>query len=144
MHGSTKKIVEYFAKALTDRGIDARTYNLTVTDIGKLAMELVDATTVVIATPTVLGAAHPKAVYAAYLTGILRPKAKYLSLIGSFGWGGKTAQQIKELTGSLSAELVEPTLIKGYPKKPDLASLDKLADSIALKHSSIGFELLNG
>ena len=54
MHGSTKKMVDYFAEALIERGITVKQFNLSEPDIGKLAMALVDAATVVIGSPTVL------------------------------------------------------------------------------------------
>jgi flavorubredoxin len=134
MHGSTKKMVEYLVDALMQRGIGVKPFDLTRTDIGELAMALVDTATVVIATPTVLSGAHPSAAYAAFLTNALRPKAKFVSLIGSFGWGGKTLEQTKALLGNLKAEILKPVLVKGYPKAEDLEKLDALADEIILKH----------
>jgi len=59
MHGSTRKMAEYFVGALAQRGVTVKQFDLAVTDIGKLAMALVDATTVVIGTPTVLAGPHP-------------------------------------------------------------------------------------
>ncbi|MCK4445665.1 MAG: FprA family A-type flavoprotein, partial [Candidatus Marinimicrobia bacterium] len=67
MHGSTEKMVEYFMDSLMEKGITVKPFNLTVTDIGELAIALVDAATVVIASPTVLVGPHPSAVYAAFL-----------------------------------------------------------------------------
>ena len=134
MHGSTKRMVDHLVEALMERGIEVKPFNLTVADVGELAMALVDAATVVIATPTVLAGAHPSAVYAAFLTNALRPKVKFVSLIGSYGWGGKTVEQIKGLLGNLKAEILEPVLVKGDPKAEDLAKLDALADEILKKH----------
>jgi len=54
MHGSTKVMVDYFVSALVDRGVAVKQFNLTKTDIGKLAMALVDAATIVVGSPTVL------------------------------------------------------------------------------------------
>src|SRR4030065_573857 len=59
MHDSTRKMVEHFVDALIERGITVKQFNLTEADIGKLAMSLVDAATIVIGSPTVLIAAHP-------------------------------------------------------------------------------------
>jgi len=76
MHQSTKKMVEYLVSKLTERGITVYQFDLTVTDIGKLAISLVDAATMVIGTPTVHVGPHPKVFCAAYLANILRPKLK--------------------------------------------------------------------
>jgi flavorubredoxin len=62
MYGATGKMVKYLTEALRDRNIAVKEFELAVTDIGKLAMALVDAATVVVGTPTVLAGAHPLAV----------------------------------------------------------------------------------
>ncbi|RLF31807.1 MAG: FprA family A-type flavoprotein, partial [Thermoplasmata archaeon] len=67
MHGSTAAMVDYLINALMKKGVGVKPFNLTVSDIGELAMALVDAATIVIASPTVLAGAHPSAIYAAYL-----------------------------------------------------------------------------
>ena len=134
MHGSTKKMVEYFVAALVERGVTVKQFNLTKTDIGKLAMALVDAATIVIGSPTVLVGPHPNVVYAVYLTNILRPKLKFASIIGSYGWGGKMMEQITRMLSNLNVELLEPVIIKGFPKEQDFRALDRLADEILNKH----------
>ena len=138
MHGSVKKMVEHFVEALAKRGIDVFPFNLTVTDIGELAMSLVDAATLVVATPTVLAGMHPLALYAAYLANALRPKTRFVSLIGSYGWGGKMMEQVKSMMSNLEAELIEPVIAKGYPKERDFEALERLAEKIADKHREIG------
>jgi flavorubredoxin len=138
MHGSTRAMVDYFIGALMKRGITVKPFNLTHTDIGELAMNLVDAATIVIATPTVLAGPHPAAVYAAYLANALRPKVKYLSVIGSYGWGGKTLEMLKGMVPNLKVELLEPVMIKGHPKEADFILLDNLADEIERKHKGLG------
>src|SRR4030042_5287139 len=74
MHGSTEKMVNYLSKSLTEKGITIKVFHLTDSDIGEVAMALVDAATVVIATPTVLAGPHPNTVYAAYLVKALSTK----------------------------------------------------------------------
>lgn len=137
MHGSTRAMVDHFIEALMQRGIEVKPFNLTVTDVGELAMALVDTATIVIASPTVLVGPHPSAVYAAFLANALRPKAKFVSAIGSYGWGGKMIEQIKGLLPNLKAEMLEPVLVKGHPKKEDFESLDRLADEILSKHRGL-------
>ena len=134
MHGSTKKMVEYFVAALVERDVTVKQFNLGKTDIGKLAMALVDAATIVIGSPTVLVGPHPNVVYAVYLTNALRPKLKFASIIGSYGWGGKMMEQIMRMLSNLNVELLEPVIIKGFPKEQDFRALDRLADEILNKH----------
>jgi flavorubredoxin len=134
MHGSTERMVKRFIDALIERGVTVKPFNLTKTDIGELAISLVDAATIVIATPTVLVGPHPAAVYATYLANALRPKAKYASVIGSYGWGGKMLDQITSMLGNLKVELIPPVVVKGHPKADDLARVEALAEAIMLKH----------
>jgi flavorubredoxin len=138
MHDSTRKMVEHFVDALIERGITVKQFNLSVTDIGKLAILLVDAATIVLGSPTVLTAAHPKVAYAAILANALRPKTKFASIIGSYGWGGRMVEQITSLISNLKVEILEPVIAKGYPKDNDFTALENLADKILTKHKELG------
>ncbi len=134
MHGSTDKMVEYFVEYLMDRNVKVEKYDLSVSDIGKIAMSLVDAATVVIGTPTVLAGPHPLAAYAAFLANALRPNIKFLSIIGSYAWGGKTVDMLAGMVPNLKAEIIEPVMCKGLPRESDLKALENLAETIAQKH----------
>ncbi|UCF44214.1 MAG: FprA family A-type flavoprotein [Planctomycetota bacterium] len=138
MHGSTRKMVEYFVDALIERDITVKQFDLPVTDIGKLAISLVDAATIVLGCSTVLAGAHPVAGYAAVLTNALRPKAKFASIIGSYGWGGKMAEQLTGLISNLKVEILKPVIAKGHPKDDDFEALEVLADEILAKHKELG------
>ena len=135
MHGSTQKMVEHLTDALIKREICVKPFNLTRTDIGELAMALVDTATVVIATPTVLFGPHPQVVYATYLTNLLKPKIRFASVIGSYGWGGKSVETIVKMLDHLKAEFIEPVMVKGLPDETTLRALERLADDILKKHS---------
>jgi flavorubredoxin len=139
MHGSTQKIVEYFVGALSDRGVAVKQFNLAAADIGKLAMALVDAATLVIGTPTVLVGPHPNVAYAAFLANALRPELQFISIIGSYGWGSKAVEQLKGMIPNLKAEVLDPVIIKGFPVEEDFKALDNLASTIAQKHKEHGF-----
>jgi flavorubredoxin len=137
MHGSVEKMVRYFIDALMERNITAKPFNLPKTDIGELAIALVDAATIVIATPTVLVGPHPAAVYATYLANALRPKTRFASIIGSYGWGGKMPETIKGMLGNLKVEILTPVIVKGHPREEDYKSLATLADEILAQHKAI-------
>jgi len=139
MHASTKLMVDYLVASLVDKEVRVEPFNLTVTDIGKLAMALVDAGTIVVGTPTVLAGPHPLAAYCAFLANALRPKAQFLSIVGSYGWGGKTVETLAGMVPNLKVEVLDPVLCKGVPSENDFNALDKLADAIAEKHAEHGF-----
>lgn len=138
MHGSTKVMVEYLTEALTKKGIEVKLFNLEIADAGELLMSLVDAATIVVGASTMLVGPHPLAYYATYLVNAVRPKTRFVSVIGSYGWGGNTVEVLKGLISNIKVELVEPVYIKGYPKENDFKSLDKLAEEINKKHKEIG------
>ncbi len=139
MHGSTRKMVEYLGEALAQRGVTVKQFDLSVTDIGKLAIALVDAATIVIGAPTVLAGPHPNVVYATVLANALKPKLKFVSIIGSYGWGGRTVEQLAGMIPNLKVEILEPVLCKGFPREADFKALDNLATTIAEKHREYGF-----
>ncbi len=135
MHESTKMMVDYLVEILTDRGVSVEKLNLGVTDIGKVIISLVDAATIIFATPTVLGGPHPDVLYAAYMTNALKPKAKYYSIIGSFGWNGKPIKLLDNILADLDAKPLDSVLSRGVPKEEVYKELELLADTIAEKHS---------
>jgi flavorubredoxin len=138
MHGSTARMVDRLVGALAERGVAVERFDLTTTDIGKLAAALVDAATIVLGTPTVLGGPHPNVVYAAYLANALKPKVRFLSVIGSYGWGGKSVEQLTGMMAGLKPDVMQPVLCKGLPRQTDLEAIDELAASVASNHRAQG------
>ena len=138
MHGSTEMMVRRLVSALMEKSVEVCQFNLPQTDIGKLAISLVDAATVVLGTPTVHVGPHPAALYAAALANALRPKARFASVIGSFGWSSKAVEQIAGLIPNLKVEILSPVLCKGLPGEADFKALDELAETIFKKHQQFG------
>jgi flavorubredoxin len=137
MHGSVAKMTEFFVNELIKRGVEVKPFNLTSVDIGELAMSLVDASTLVLGTPIVLAGPHPVALYATYLFKILRPKTRFASVIGSFGWGGNMLKVITDMLPTQGLEIIEPVMAKGYPKEEDFVKLQNLAEEIHKRHKEL-------
>jgi flavorubredoxin len=138
MHGSTQRMVDHLVNALVERNVEAKPLNLTYTDMGEVALDLVDATTMVIASPTVLTGPHPSVIYATYLANALRPKLKFVSVMGSYGWGGRMLDQITGMISTLKVDIISPLIIKGFPKEEDYKKIDEMADEIASQHKKLG------
>jgi flavorubredoxin len=136
MHGSTEVMVKHLIDALAKHGVTVLAFDLTVTDIGKLAIALVDAATLVVGTPTVHVGPHPAVYYASHLANLLRPKLKYAAIIGSYGWSSKAIEQIAGLIPNLKVEVLGTVLHKGLPDRETFAQLDALAASIAKAHAA--------
>ena len=137
MHGSTQKMVDYLVSALEVKGVKVRLFDLAVTDIGKLAIALVDAATIVVGTPTVHVGPHPAVFYASHLANALRPKLRYASIIGSYGWSSKAIEQIAGLIPNLKVEILDPVLCRGNPGADAFAALEVLAAAIADRHARL-------
>lgn len=137
MHDSTRRMVRHLSEELARRGVDVEVFGLASADLGRLAMALVDAATLVLGSPMVAAGAHPLVAYAASIANMLKPKARHAAVIGSLGWGGKLAEQLAALMPNLKAELLDPVLARGLPKEADFAALDALADTIAARHQGL-------
>jgi flavorubredoxin len=105
-----------------------------------VAAAAVDAGTVLIGTPTVLGGAHPIAVSAAYLLALLKPRTKWLGIFGSHGWAGKSVPHLLSLLEGIKCERLEPVTVKGLPKSNDFSAIDELAKTIIAHHATLGRE----
>ncbi len=138
MYNSTMEMIDRLAENLNAEGIETFKFDIVDDDLGDLAMALVDAATIVMGTSMVLAGPHPMAVNVAYLASVLRPKAKFASLIGSYGWGGKLFDIIVNLLAPLKLDLIEPIQIKGKPTEEDFKKVDEMAKTILEKHKSIG------
>ena len=71
---------------------------------------------------------------------VIEKKAKFLSIIGSYGWGGKTVETLAGMIPNLKVEVLDPVLCKGLPSESDLKALDTLAETIAKKHENLGIK----
>jgi len=134
MHGSTAAMVDRLVEALADRGVEVRPFELSTTDLGELAISLVDAATIVVGAPTVHGGAHPAIFHAVHLADALRPKTRYAAILGSYGWGTRVVEQIVGLIPNLKVELLGTVLCKGAPGRETSAAIEALAESIREKH----------
>ena len=72
--------------------------------------------------------------YATYLANLLKPKMRYASVIGSYGWGGKAVETIVKMLDHVKVEIIEPVMVKGLPDETTFLALNRLADDILRKH----------
>lgn len=137
MHGSTGLMVQRLIAALVDRGVEVEPIDLVTLDEGKLAMSLIDAATVVFGTPTVNGGPHPRVATVAGLVNYLKPKTRFISVMGSFGWSTTVGKNLPAMLPDLKAELLDPVLCRGLPGADDFAEVDALAETIARCHRGL-------
>lgn len=138
MYQNTERMVDRLAEKLREEGVEVHKFDLISDDIGDLAVELIDAATVVFGASMVLAMPHPYAFFGVYLTNALRPNVKFMSILGSYGWGGNLVGKIEENTNLLQAQKLDYITVKGRAKQEDLERIDALAHTIAQKHKEIG------
>ena len=137
MYGSTEEMVNYVKEGLEKNNIKVKVHDLVRDDLGDLAVNMVDAATILIGASMDLAGPHPIAANACVVAPALIPKAKFVSFLGSFGWGGKLFETLSSLITTIKPEIIEPVLSKGKPKEDDFKNLDKLIQTITEKHKSL-------
>lgn len=138
MYGATEEMINYLSDELNKKGIDTIKHDVISDNLGDLAMALVDGTTIIMGTSMVLAGPHPASVNIAYIASVLKPKARFASLVGSFGWGGKLFDLLADILSKLRLDIIEPVQIKGCLTKDDYKKLDDMVESIVEKHKSVG------
>jgi flavorubredoxin len=131
MWNSTEAMVKQMAETLASEGVEIVLYNLAIADIGDLAKDLVDSRAIIIGAPTVLGEAHPLAVYAAHLLKLLRPPVRYAVFLSSYGWGGGAVRQIQSMLDDLGIEVVGTLEINGPPTEEHIRQVVQLGKALA-------------
>lgn len=137
-HGSTKLMAERLQTALEKRGVKVELKDLVTVPLNELAGLLTDAATIVLGSSVIMAALHPVAVNTAFLLDRLKPKTKFVAVIGSYGWSPGPLQKAAELLPSWKVEVVGAVIAKGHPGAQAMTELDALADTIAAKHRAAG------
>ena len=136
MHVSTEKLVYRLTDELVKRDITVTPFNTITADLGDIALSLVDAKTIIIASPAYLMGPHPNLAYVAYLINTLKPRTKHIGIMGSFGWGNKMVNQLTDMLNNLTVEYLPPLLVKGDPGPEENEQLITLAENIHQLHQS--------
>lgn len=131
MHGSTALLSDALIEQLARRGVAVEPFDLTALPLDRFAAALVDAAAVVFAAPAVWNGPHPAAAFAAQIVNGLKPKLRWISWIGSYGWSDKALQNFSALMPDLKAETLPAVLCRGLPRESDFSAVARLADDLA-------------
>ncbi len=133
MWGSTGKLVNALKEALVKKGVIVNMFDLTASDIGDVAKELVDSPVLVVGAPTVLSGMHPVGAYAALLVKTLRAPTKHAVMLTSHGWSGGAVRQLQSFLEGTKIEVLGVVDVKGPPKEAEYAKVLELAEKIVEK-----------
>ena len=131
MWGSTAALERTITETIASEGVEAVPYNLAVADISHILRDLVDASAVVIGTPTTLGGAHPLAQYATELISSFGVRGKLAAVFGSFGWAGGAAKRIKTRLEQGGFKVVDTLEIRGPPRPEHVEKAAALGRAVA-------------
>ena len=69
-----------------------------------------------------------RATDAAFLCQRAATASRFATVIGSYGWAGKTVESMRDLViGRVKVEFLEPVMAKGLPRAASSEALDRLA-----------------
>jgi flavorubredoxin len=137
MHGSTKRMAEHLEWKAKEQGMQAVSYNIMETEVGTIAMNLINTSTFIICSPAYLGGLHPAAANLLFIINGFRPNIKQYTIIGSYGWEAKFGEEgVKRMLSSTQAEFLPPIIIQGFPKDEDFKKIDNLVALIKEKQQN--------
>ena len=131
MWGATESLEKTIVESIAAEGIEAVPFNLLVSDVSHVMRELVDTSAIVIGAPTVLNGPHPQAILITELIRAIKPRAKLVSVFGSYGWGGGSVKTLKDRFQQSGFEVLDTLDVRGPPKKEDLEKAVALGKHVA-------------
>ena len=134
MWGSTEKMAKAIGEGIADEGVEARLFNLTLSDHSEIIRHVLDAKAILVGSPTLNNGMFPTvAAFLTYLRG-LKPRKKIGAVFGSHGWAGGATKAIARELEAARIELVEPELkVPFVPDGDDLRQCTALGKTIAQK-----------
>ncbi|MHA1310098.1 MAG: FprA family A-type flavoprotein [Candidatus Helarchaeota archaeon] len=117
MWHSTEKMAFAILEGIKQEGVEAKLYNINITDNSDIIKEVLDSKGLLIGTPTINNGMFPSiSGFLTYLKG-LRPPAKIASAFGSYGWSPKGGVEaaIEELKQTKIPEIIDPIKFQFIP-----------------------------
>jgi len=131
MWGSTEKMARAIYRGLTEEGIPTKMYRLTGSDMSDIIKEVLEARALLLGSPTLNTGVFPTvAGFSTYLKG-LRPKGRIAAVFGSFGWGSKATQTLREDLTAGGMEVLEELQVKFVPLGEKLDTCEALGRRMA-------------
>ena len=132
MWHSTEIMANALLEVFEEKGFSTSMRNLQLNHISDIMSELIDAEYICVGSPTLNSTMMPSvAGFLTYMSG-LAPKNRKAISFGSYGWGGKTMDEINKFFEKSGFDIIGSEKIKYIPSEKDL-------DEFKLKMSDIIF-----
>ncbi len=132
MWGATEKMARTIIEGLKDTGIDAKLYDITISDRTEIITELLDAKGLIVGSSTHDNNILPSiAGFLDFVKG-LRIKSRYAGAFGSYGWSGESVKIVEEILKESGFEIIIPSMsVKYMPSSEDLDKSYKFGQTFA-------------
>ena len=132
MWGSTEKMAQALVEGIASEDVEVKLYNLTKSDKSDIIKEVLDASAILVGSPTLNNGLFPSvAGFLCYLKG-LKPKGKLGAAFGSHGWAGGAVKAIEQEFGQAGIEVVDSGLtVKFVPDKDEIQKCIDFGKTIA-------------
>ena len=134
MWGATKTMARKILDGLVSEGINAKIYDIAVTDKTEITKEMLDSKGFIFGSST-----HDNdmltnlAAFLEFIKG-LKPKDRLTAAFGSFGWAGGAIAEIEGILKETGLEITQPGLgVKYVPDPSDLKNCFEFGRAFALK-----------
>ena len=126
MWKSTEIMADALQEVFEEKGYTTSKRNLQFNHISDIMTELIDAEYICVGSPTLNSTMMPSvAGFLTYMSG-LAPKGRKAISFGSFGWGGRTLEEINAFFEKSGFEIIASEKIKYIPGDEELSQFKKL------------------
>jgi flavorubredoxin len=139
MWGSTALMARAIADGLTHGGMDAKVLPLAKTERARVALECLDASLLLVGSPTLNGGLFPTIADALTYIGGLNPGKPRIkgAVFGSYGWSGSVYKKLVAQLDDMGVDVVnDPQTAQYVPSLDDLSGYHDYGISLAESHLS--------
>jgi flavorubredoxin len=114
MWNSTRMMADAILEGLTQEGVSSRLLPLRATHISDIATEVLEASALVVGSPTINGRIFPSVAECMNYLGGLKPANLVGAAFGSYGWSGEAVKELNGLLEGMKVQLVSEGLRSVY------------------------------
>nr|WP_320010879.1 flavodoxin domain-containing protein [uncultured Desulfobulbus sp.] len=131
MWESTKKMAKAVAEGLHEQGVEYKLFDLAVNHRSDVMTEVLEASAVVLGSPTLNNGMLPRmADFLMYMRG-LRPTNKVGASFGSYGWSGESVKMMNEILKEMNIVVChEGVKVQYVPEHAQLGACVQLGQSV--------------
>jgi len=129
--GSTDALARAIADGIAAKGVGARLFDVGVSDLGDMLLEMVESRAVVLGSSTLLGGPAPDLAVILALLRPMRLKGRIGATFGSYAWAGGATDSLLKSLRDAGLDVIEPGVsVRGEPRPDDIAACRRLGEEV--------------